>query len=364
MGKHSFHKAPYDAGTLTKLSIFESYVQAWIPVFTSRPTPRFPEIHIFDFFSGPGTDSEGNLGSPLLILRQLKTYHAEGKLHGWSKVGIHVHFSDAHQGKCEELSALITKPEWRIPGVSCSVQCLRFDEALTLHEPRLRDRSLPKLLIIDQFGVNAVTDDLFRRLVGLPRTDFVFFLSSSTLNRFRDHPSIKVKIERPEDSYDVHRAAFSHFRALAPRDYFLGRFSIKKERGNIYGLIFGSGHPRGIDKFLSVAWSNDTITGEANFDIDREDASADSPFLPIDDFRPKKILVFETDLERAIRAGQVRDEADLIRLAIEAGMALKHCRPVLQKLKDAGVIACDFRSPSIENFSRSPRPLSLLLPPS
>ncbi len=363
MGKHSFHKEPYDAATLTKLAIFESYAEAWIPVFTSRPEPRFSEIHLFDFFSGPGNDSEGELGSPLRLLRQLKTYHVSGRLHGWSKVAIHVHFSDAHQGKCDELAALLSLPQWQIPGVSCSVKCLRFAEALALHHQRLRDADLPKLLIIDPFGVNDVTDEVFARLVAFPRADFIFFLPSATLNRFRDHASIKVKIERPEDSYDVHRAAFDHFRALAPRDYFLGRFSIKKPRGNIYGLIFGSGHPRGIQKFLDVAWGNDTIRGEANFDIDREDVSADAPLLALPELRPRKIQGFEDDLEHALRAGLVRDESDLIRIAIEAGMALKHCAPVLKKLKDERVIACDFRSPNIDNFYKSPRPVSLLSPP-
>lgn len=360
MGKHSFHKVPYDAGTLTKLDIFEAYAEAWIPVFTSQPDPPFPEIHIFDFFSGPGTDSLSNLGSPLRILRQLKNYQQSGKLHGWDKVNIHVHFSDAHQGKCDELAALIASPIWQIPGVTCRVQPFLFADALAHHDAVLRNPRAAKLLLIDQFGVNAVTDDVFRQLISLPKTDFIFFLSSSTLHRFRQHPSIKVKIDHPEDSYDVHRCAFDHFKQLTGPDYFLGRFSIKKRAGNIYGLIFGSAHPRGIHKFLDVAWSNDAITGEANFDIDRENTSIEAPFLDFAELRPKKIQGFEGDLENAIRAGFIHDESDLIRLAIESGMSPRHCAPVLKKLKEERVIACDFRSPNIDNFYKSPRPITLL----
>lgn len=360
MGKNSFHKVPYDTGTLTKLDIFEAYVQAWIPVFTSRPEPPFPEIHIFDFFSGPGTDSLGILGSPLRILRQLKDYQQSGKLHGWDKVNIQIHFSDADKSKCDELAALVATPAWQIPGITCSIQPFFFAEALAHHHAVLRNPRAAKLLIIDQFGVNAVTDDVFRQLITLPKTDFIFFLSSSTLHRFRKHPSIKVKIDEPDDSYDVHRCAFDHFKQLTGPDYFLGRFSIKKRAGNIYGLIFGSAHPLGIYKFLEVAWSNDAITGEANFDIDRENTSIEAPFLDFAELRPKKIQAFECDLESAIRAGFVRDESDLIRLAIEAGMSPRHCAPVLKKLKEEGVIDCDFRSPNIDNFYRSPRLIILI----
>jgi len=85
-----------------------------------------------------------------------------------------------------------------------------------------------KLFIIDQFGVDAVKDDVFKQLITFPTTDFTFFLSSSTLLRFREHPAIKIKIDRPEDSYDVHRAAFGWFQKLTPPHALLGRFSIKK----------------------------------------------------------------------------------------------------------------------------------------
>ena len=43
-------------------------------------------------------------------------------------------------------------------------------------------------------------------------------------------------------------------------------FTIKKKRG-VYGLIFGSKNPLGVEKFLRVAWETNPINGVANFDI-------------------------------------------------------------------------------------------------
>jgi three-Cys-motif partner protein len=360
MRNRLFHDRPYDSGTIAKLDIFEAYTQAWLPVFLSQPDPPFPEIHIFDFFCGPGMDSEGNYGSPLRILRQLRDYQNRGQLHGWSKVQISVHFSDSDSRKCEALREEIVGLNLVVPGVAVSVHQRKFDEALEVHKSILQNSRAPKLLIMDQFGVNAVTDDVFSYLTKLPKTDFIFFLSSSILNRFRDHPSIKVKIERPEESYNVHRAAFDHFLGLSAPEYFMGRFSIKKPTGNIYGLIFGSAHPLGISKFLEIAWSNDGIAGEANFDIDRECIRADELLLDLPEMRPKKIQLFEQDLEVLIRQGIVSDEFRLLRYAIKSGMTSRHCRPVLKKLKEERVIECNFAVPNVRNAGEAPRRINLL----
>jgi three-Cys-motif partner protein len=349
-----FHDKPYDAGTLAKLRIFELYAQEWIPVFLSQADPKFKEVHIFDFFSGPGTDIHGVFGSPLRILDQLRGYHRKG-MPGWSKARIAVHLFDADAGKIEHLRLLLSSAEWNIPGVEIDCRCLTFQSALSEHRNLLLNSSAAKLLIIDQYGVDEVSDDVFRQLTAFPTTDFIFFLSSSTLYRFRDHPAIKQKIEKPEDSYDVHRAAVDYYRKLIPANdqVFLGPFSIRK-RSNIYGLVFGSHHPLGIYKFLKVAWANDEIAGEANFDIERTNIRPGEGILPLDVMRPNKVREFEDNLETALKAGRMKSEADVVRFCIEAGMTCKHSSRVLKRLKAAGVISLDFQIPDIQRM-KTPR---------
>src|SRR5579864_8470648 len=106
MGNMDFHEKPYDGGTLAKLRIFELYAQQWIPVFLSSPEPRFKEVHIFDFFSGPGKDSKGVYGSPLRILDQLRRYH-RGGMAGWNKVQIVVHLFDEDEAKAKTLASIV-----------------------------------------------------------------------------------------------------------------------------------------------------------------------------------------------------------------------------------------------------------------
>ncbi|MGA3268459.1 MAG: three-Cys-motif partner protein TcmP [Verrucomicrobiota bacterium] len=359
MSKKDFHDKPYDAGTLAKLRIFELYTQEWIPVFLSRAEPPFNEVHLFDFFCGPGTDSRSVSGSPLRILGQLRAYYQKG-LAGWNKVHIVAHLFDENQEKVALLKSILRAREWEIPGVEVDCQPLVFQDALAQHEALLSDSRAAKLLVIDQFGVDEVTEAVFSKLIRYPTTDFIFFLSSSTLHRFHDHPAIKQKIEKPEDSYDVHRAVVDYYRKLIPSDnqLFLGSFSIRK-RSNIYGLIFGSHHPLGIHKFLQVAWANDEIAGEANFDIERENIHPEEGILPLELMRPSKIRGFEQKLEAALKSGQTLSEADVVRFCIEAGMTCKHSAPVLKKLKDEGVIETDFRVPDVGKL-KSPRPIRLI----
>jgi three-Cys-motif partner protein len=358
MATRGFHEKPYDDGTLAKLKIFELYVQGWIPVFVSPSIPAFQEVHIFDFFSGPGGDSTGEIGSPLRILRQLISYHRKG-MASWNNVRIVVHLFDSDEAKIEQLKFTTAQQEWIVPGVEIDCRAVTFQAALREHGYLLKNPRAAKLLIIDQFGVDEVSDDVFRQLISFPTTDFIFFLSSSTLHRFRDHPAIKQKIDKPEDSYDVHRAAFDYYRRLLQKDVgvYLGRFSIMK-RSNIYGLIFGSQHPLGIHKFLQVAWANDEIAGEANFDIDRENRRPGELVLDLEEMRPTKIREFEAELEDALRAGRMKDEMDVARFCIEAGMTCQHSEPILKKLKTQGVIALNFRVPNVSNL-RSPRSITM-----
>ena len=108
-------------------------------------------------------------------------------------------------------------------------------------------------------------------------TDTLVFMSASYVLRFKDEPEISQYLETKKIFADhtpyhqVHRALVEYYRSLVPssEQYFLAPFSIKKN-SNIYGIIFGAAHPLGIDKFLQVAWDNDQISGEANFDVDRK----------------------------------------------------------------------------------------------
>ena len=279
---------------------------------------------------------------------------------GWPRVSVNVHFSDASPNKIKQLEANIDAHHLRIAGVNLDVQALKFEDAIKRFAPTLASKQAAKLVFIDQFGVDHVTPEVFARLVDSPACDFLFFISSSTLYRFRDHPAIKQKITRPDDHYQVHQAALKYYREFLPdgADYFLAPFSIKKG-SNIYGLIFGSAHPLGMDKFLQVAWKKDAINGEADFDINRDNIVPGEMLLALDVFRPSKITAFERELEQLLRAGRLKTELDVIRVCFDHGVKRQQAEVVLIKLKKDRVIDVDFRVPQVDRWKK-PRPITVL----
>lgn len=123
MAAGNFHTKPFDEGTLTKLRIFELYAREWLPVFLAKTRPPRREIHLFDFFAGPGMDTAGQLGSPLRLLTQLRNYQ---RLAGWPQVKVCAHFFDASPSKVRELNDHIRARGLELPGVALDVRVLKF----------------------------------------------------------------------------------------------------------------------------------------------------------------------------------------------------------------------------------------------
>src|SRR5260370_38571038 len=119
----NFHNRRFDEGTVAKGRNFERYSRGWLPVFLSTQTPPRASIHIFDFFSGPGTDSVGQLGSPLRLLKQLRDYR---QLPGWKNVTGHRHFFDKSPAKTHALDNQISSHRSCLSGAELYVRARAF----------------------------------------------------------------------------------------------------------------------------------------------------------------------------------------------------------------------------------------------
>jgi hypothetical protein len=87
-----FHAKPFDESTLLKLQIFRGYIREWLPVFLTGGKSR--EVHVYDFFAGPGSDAKGNPGSPLIILEELDAFVKERSSLVGDTTSVTLHFND------------------------------------------------------------------------------------------------------------------------------------------------------------------------------------------------------------------------------------------------------------------------------
>ncbi|NLN91904.1 MAG: three-Cys-motif partner protein TcmP [Candidatus Hydrogenedens sp.] len=347
MSKQGFHEQPFDLATQLKLEILQGYLKEWLPVFLSKSS--YPEIHIYDFFAGEGEDSAGRKGSPLIILDSVREYFATPKITRVTNVNIFLHFNDVDEKKIEKLKKLIDKRDDE-PLFQNQVQVnYTSQDFKTCLEANIRSISAKRsanLIFIDQFGIKEMRQDLFKALVNCDTTDILFFLSSNTVKRFIKLEAIQKYIPiDPEKIKEVpisqiHRFICQNFyqKLVAPdKVYHLAPFSIKKDTSkNIYGLVFGTSKLLGLEKFLSVCWDADQVTGEANYNIDEDITFAGQMPLFSEDSTPKKEHRFKKDLISFLKE-KSRNNLEVSEFTLKQGfLPSKHAASVLKSIQDDG----------------------------
>lgn len=339
---NDFHSEPFDDETILKLEIFRGYIREWLPVFLSRRT--YDSINIFDFFAGPGKDTDGTEGSPLIIIDVIKKYVTNSKAPVADNIPIRLFFNDSVPGKILLLRDEIeSKDEARL---EIQINDKDFQGAFEDSKSLLESSSAAKLIILDQSGVKHITSDVFAQLIEFPCTDFMFFISSSILKRFitveevgRHFPDMSAQEMSGVPATDIHRFVCSYYQKLVPagKNFYLAPFSIKK-RSNIYGIIFGTGSLLGLEKFLKVCWNQDGISGEANYDID-DDMIRKGKALFSEMNVSRKMDLFEKRLVAFLK--DYRSNNELYEFTLENGCLPTHTREILCELQNDGRLKAD-----------------------
>ena len=341
MSYSDLHIKPFDKGTIAKLEIFEDYAQAWIPTFVMQSN-RFPEIHIFDFFSGPGYDSENVPGSPIRILQ--KVNEQLGNILA-KKTKIVLHFNEFEPTKkgqekfellkenCEAFIA--DNPKFKY-FLSANYYNENAEQLFFKLLPQIK--KFPSLVYLDQNGVKFISQEYLSELEKLKTTYFLYFVSSSYFKRLGGTDEFKKVLEidmaelEREAYRNMHRLVLNKIKSRLPisTELKLFPFSIKKN-ANIYGIVFGAKNYAAVDKFLDIAWKRNSVNGEADFDIDE-----DSSKIQLDMFEGKKmtkIEKFQQEFEKHLIQGNFPDNKSALIYTYSCGHIPKHAVDIIRKLK-------------------------------
>ncbi len=274
-----FQERPYDDATMLKLKIFREFFREWLPVFINNPSVE--RLYVYDLFAGKGQDMLGNPGSPLVLLDE--AVGADGRIcESLKKKRIYFGFND--KDEAQELKKNVENfingcIEQNCKNEKCHISYIvgdyDFKEVFyrdTVH-CILQNQRYAKFVILDQFGFSQVDEHVFEKLVAAPKTDFVFFIASSFINRFKNHPYVKKYFDTSKIKFKEtppvghHKLIANYFKSLCSlNDYFIHHFTIKKG-SNYYGLIFGSSHSLGMEKFLKICWNHDELAGESTENV-------------------------------------------------------------------------------------------------
>lgn len=343
---------PFDEGTLTKLEIFEKYFEVWLPTFLMSNFNK--PIQVFDLFAGIGYDKVRQEGSPIRILKIINKYRNIIESCGKK---VCVYLNDNNHSKYEMLS-LNTQTkisEFELESlVQLKVTNLTFVECLKRYHNELIKGC--NLLFIDQNGFKEVNEEIFKYLIKLEVTEFIFFLSSSHIHRFatipevqKTHPKFDFGKIRTASRKKVHNVVCEEYEKYVPNDihsYGLFPFSIiKSDNNNVYGLIFVSKHILGADKFLDTVWHKNPINGNANFDID-DDLSKIQPDL-FEGKRLTKIEAFQNKLKEKILNRDLKNNSDAYFFTINAGHIHNHADQIIRDMKRQKLIDYESSSPLV-----------------
>jgi three-Cys-motif partner protein len=342
------NKDKFPEETKLKLEIFAECFREWLPVFIHNP--YIEEVYIYDFFAGSGKDAEGTLGSPLILLNEAKGDNCKYcTLVKNNSKQIYFAFNEKERTKQETLVENIKEFMSNCLAQNCKVnQCIYNYENFRQMEFKdvfqndnfqtiLNNRNCGKFILLDQYGFSQVDGEIFLKLVNAPKTDFIFFISSSFIRRFREHPAIKQYFDTEKIHFDetkpkeCHRLIAQYYKNIIPYDkeYYLHHFTIQKGT-NYWGLIFGTNHTLGMEKFLKVCWDKDKLSGESNCNINN-DFQQGTLFYNENETIKKQTV--ESDIQSQILTGKISDNKDGLKYALKNGCLPELFTAVVKKLE-------------------------------
>jgi three-Cys-motif partner protein len=276
-------------------------------------------------------DSNGVKGSPLILLSELRNYLSSNRE---LQKKVKIFFNDGSSKKISSLQKHVCNLGLNFEK-NIKYSCDSFQNVFATTSAARSSKSIACFFFIDQFGITELNHSIFQDLIKSPITDWLTFMSSSAARRFLGHPSLQ---SIPQAQYgrwqDAHRDLAAAYRNLAPEDYFILPFSIKKN-ANIYGLLFGSSHPLGADKFVSACWKIDPTAGEANYQIDGDHREL---CLRLSLLPATKITNFQRTVEQELLKGTITTNRELYLFTLRSGCLPLHARKILMQMRDSGTL--------------------------
>ena len=316
------------------MAIFRECFKEWYPVFLNNP--YVSRLIIYDMFAGSGRDTAGNVGSPIILLQEAmgseKQYCAQIRQNNKSVI---LAFNEKEESKRNELECNI-KREIIQCKKACPFNDCVFDNAchyahedfsdLIQKESLLRtlnNAKYAKFVLLDQYGFKQINDEVFLKLINAPKTDFIFFIASSFIKRFSTLSAVTKYFRQENVSFEesnpkeCHRVITNYFRSLIPanKEYYLHSFTIQKG-SNYYGLIFGTNHTLGMEKFLRVCWRHDTLAGESNCNINN-DFQLGELFYQLEGSNKKQDV--SKELKQKILSKEITNNKEGLKYALKCG---------------------------------------------
>lgn len=262
--------------TKAKHQILRQYLGAWFPIMASRNK----RLAFIDAFAGPGSYSNGEDGSPLIVLRTLLEHSSFGKMLDTEFVFM---FLEAFEDRYDHLVDSLSRYESSLGGWPKNVhvhhQCTTFaDGAQSLLESleSSNSRLAPAVVFIDPFGVSGLPMETVGRLASFPRVEVLINMMINTAKRFAGSDIISDTFDElfGTDAYQqcrdltgeerqrfLHDLYESQLRGQGNLKYVKSFSMFNRQNQRSYYLFHGTQHIRGLEVMKDAMWKVDPAGG-------------------------------------------------------------------------------------------------------
>ena len=285
--------------TLAKHEILRRYLGAWFPILGTA----FQNIVYIDGFCGPGRYDGGEVGSPIIALREAKKHRER-----LQKNRLIFYFVDERPDRISQLNdelEQIDRPDnYEITTVSREFE-YEFRDLLNNFE-KVEFQKAPIFAFIDPFGFKGVPFKLVQQLLKKPSTEVFINIMADSINRFLEHPD-KATRQHISDLFgttDVFKIAqdngnrienllrLLYQKQLKKHAQFVRYFEMRNSKNRpIYYLFFATNNSLGHLRMKQAFWRVDSASG-----IRFSDAT-----------NPNQLVLFELD-ESPTLAKQLQNE--------------------------------------------------------
>lgn len=332
---------PIEEHTKAKHEILKRYLAAWFAILGRNR----PHVIYIDGFCGPGRYTGGEIGSPVIALKE-----ALNQSHHLANTLIDFLFIDENCDRIEFLKselAQINLPE----NFTVHVETDQFENVLNniLDHPDSDKPSLaPTFAFIDPFGWKGLPFSIIERLLENDSTEvFVTFMADS-INRFLDIPNLKdrqhIRNLLGATEEEINKVLVAPDRVAALGQVYKGqlakfakfvRYFEMRNNDNriIYYLFFAGNHPLGHLRMKEAFWKVDNQSGYTFSDH----TNPDQPVL----FNTKPTDELIKLLGRYFTGKTILSEEVIAYVENETSYLTKHAKKALTLLETDGRIKVD-----------------------
>lgn len=330
--------------TAAKHRIYDLYLRKWFPILLSEK--GWKSVTYAEGFAGPGVYTKQEEGSPIVAVRAL----LETKELARSTKPVRFLFIDDDPRCTKVLGEQLTskfpqrpRPRKQMPVLIRQGKCADLLEA---ELDTLEAWGQPILAVLDSFGNAPVPNRLIRRLASNKASEVIVTLAPQHFIRFVSELPPDVddvfggdtswrSIASLNDPAEKRRRLLTAYREMLRTAGFryLLDFEMIDSRGESLYLVFGTGHPRGLQKMKEAVWEVDRAYG-VRFRDPRDEKT--DPLFVLED--PQDSSLQRLLLDRLHQVGVARVQ-DLRKFALfETVYREQHVIPVLRRLREQGKI--------------------------